>query len=136
MVFSVVLKQPMSLRVPHQDPGNCPAPPRHFLGWGGGKRYWQLQHKKKILSEARESENGPNSWRTNMHSLCHRLLCLCIACPRKEATGRWHRLIKSSWTPSPHLWSKSPHCGAEGTGADVSHQSSTGAAAPLQIHTQ
>lgn len=41
-----------------------------------------------------------------MCCLLHNLLCLCIAHPHKDATDRWHRLIKSSWTPSLQLWSR------------------------------
>lgn len=68
MFFSVVSKQAMSLLAPHQVSGNCPAPPRHFLEWGRGKRYWQFQHEKQTVLVRGESKNVPNSWRSNMCS--------------------------------------------------------------------
>lgn len=115
MVISAVSKQAMSLPAPHQDAGNCPAPVLD-TSWGevGGRSTDNFSMKTRQLWEAKESKNGPNSWRSNMCSFLHHLFCLCIAQPRRDATGRWHRLTKSSWIPSLHLWSRSHHSVGQG----------------------
>lgn len=59
MVFSVVSKQAMSLLSPHQDPGNCPAPPRHFSVWGGGRGTGNFSVKKQIAMGSKRKQKWP-----------------------------------------------------------------------------
>lgn len=128
MVFSVVSKQAMSLLAPHQDPGNCPAPPRHFSRWGGGKRYWQLQHENQTALGSKRKQKWPRSTE-KQHVFLPPSSVLPLHC---TASYRCHRQVaqayqKQLYTFTAPVEQVTPQCGAGGPAADVSQHSSKGA---------
>lgn len=139
MVFSVVSKQAISLLAPHQDPGNCPAPPRQFLGWGGGKRYWKIQHEKQLVLGSKRKQKWPRFMK-KQHVFPPPSSVLPVHC---TALYRCHRQVAQAYQTQLDAFTApaeevTPQRGARGTAADVSHHSSTGAT-ELRIlckHTQ
>lgn len=127
MVFSVVSKQAMSLLSPHQDPGNCPAPPKTLLSVGWGKRYWQLQREK---TDSYGKQEKAKMAQIHGEETCVASSIICSA-------YALHILIRMPQTGGTDLsravgqlhcscGADTAQCGAGGTAADVSHHSSTG----------
>lgn len=118
----------MSLLAPHQDPGNCPAPPRHFSGWGGGKRYCQLQHENQTVLGSKRKQKQPQ-FMEKQHVFLPPSSVLPMHC---TVSYRCHRQVAQAYqkqldTFTAPVEQVTPQRGAGGPAADVSQHSSTGA---------